>query len=330
MPEYDVAIDLSNPNTSHAQVVELVGRAERVLDIGCWNGDLGRVLMDGGCRVSGVELDADAAAVAARYLEKVVVLDLDKESVVDHFEPGTFDALVFADVLEHVFDPVGVLRSCLDLLTPEGRVVISLPNVAHGSLRLAHLQGRWDLTDTGLLDRTHIRFFNRARLFDLLEEAGLVVEELRGTTADPMSVEVEVAAGLPASVVEWVRDQEDAFVYQFQVRARRRRGEEPVGRRVPLVEAGDHDTVRLRDAATADHEQALRDRLRQREEIIGLQAETATLHNNLQRLRERNKSLSERLDARNRTIRELRDELARVSSSRIGRKARTVARRLLR
>lgn len=330
MPEYDVAIDLSNANTSHAQVVELVGQAKRVLDVGCWNGDLGRVLMDGGCSVSGIEIDAGAAAIAARFLEKVVVLDLDKESVLDHFEPGSFDAIVFADVLEHVYDPVGVLRGCLDLLAPDGRVVISLPNVAHGSLRLAHLAGRWDLTDTGLLDRTHIRFFNRALVFDLLEQAGLVVEDLRGTTADPLTVEVTVDDHLPPAVVEWVRNQEDAYVYQFQVRARRQRGEEPVGRRVPLVEAGDHDSVRLHDAFTAQVERAQRDHLLRQDQIIGLQAQAATLENNLRRARARNKLLNERLATRNRTVRRLEDELSRASASRLGRKVRSAARRVLR
>jgi 2-polyprenyl-3-methyl-5-hydroxy-6-metoxy-1,4-benzoquinol methylase len=334
VPDYDVAIDITNPNTSHAQVLELVGPGRRVLDVGCWNGDLGKALMDQGCHVIGVEIDEEAAAIAAKSFEKVVVANLDRESLTDHFEPGGFDVLVFADVLEHLMDPAGVLRSSLPLLAPEGRVVISLPNVAHGSLRLAHLQGRWDLTDTGLLDRTHIRFFNRDRLLDLLEEAGLVLEDLRGTTADPLSVEVEVGDDLPAHVVEWVRDQPDAFVYQFQASARVRRGDEPVGRRVPLVEATTADAVRRHDQYAAQHERAERDTLAVRDEIRGLQAEIAALKATVQRARtrarennERAKSLRARLDERNRELDALRASRPRT---RVRRKLRAVARRLLR
>ncbi len=328
MPDYDVVINPAETNTSHGQVLDLVGPGKRVLDIGCWRGDLGRALMEQGCTVSGVELDPDAAAVAAKSFEKVVVADLDRAPFADEFAPASFDAIVLADVLEHLHDPVGVLRAALSLLAPGGEVVISLPNVAHGALRLAHLQGRWDLTDTGLLDRTHIRFFNRERMLDLLEAAGVVLEELRGTIADPLGSEVEVGDDLPPHVVEWVRSQPDAFVYQFVLRARPRRGEEPVGRRVPLTEVVPADVVRIRDQHTEQLERDGRERLGAQDLVRGLQAEIVTLRVTLKRSREKNDELRGRLAARIRDIERLRAEGARRPASRVRRKLGAVRRRI--
>ena len=99
--------------------------------------------------------------------------------------------MVLADVLEHLREPARALRDATDLLREGGRLVLSVPNVAHGALRLALLQGRWSYTETGLLDRTHLHFFTRTSLFELVEGAGLAVDQLRATVADPLGVEVD-------------------------------------------------------------------------------------------------------------------------------------------
>ncbi len=277
MPNYDVEIDVNELNTSHAQVIDLVGTDKRVLDVGCWTGELGRALQARGCRVSGVELIEDAAAEAANVLDEVKVADLDDTPLSSLFSPGLFDVIVFADVLEHVRNPEAVLTDARTLLAAGGRVVISIPNVTHGSLRLALLQGRWETTDTGLLDATHIQFFNRSGLLKLLTAAGLEATQLRGTTADPLTVEVAIdAAGLPEGVVEWVREQPDALVYQFQLAA----SPVPDGR-MPvhvqtLVHGADPDQVRLQDVHTTAAQEAYRDGLRMRDHVVGLQAEATS------------------------------------------------------
>ncbi len=82
------------------------------------------------------------------------------------------------------------------------------------------LQGRWNYTSTGLLDATHLRFFTRENLQVMLSEAGLTVEELRGTIADPLECEVQIDdAAIPSNVISWVREQPYAMVYQFVIRA---------------------------------------------------------------------------------------------------------------
>jgi 2-polyprenyl-3-methyl-5-hydroxy-6-metoxy-1,4-benzoquinol methylase len=308
---YAVEIDLKNANTSHTQVVDLVGSDKSVLDVGCWTGELGRVLMTRGCRVSGVEIDPEAATIASEHLDQVVVADLDATPLSAHFEPECFDVIVFADVLEHLVDPVGVLADASRLLAPGGRVVISIPNVTHGSLRLALLQGRWNLTDTGLLDRTHIKFFSRSGLISLLRDAGMVVEDLRGTVADPLHVEVEIDdSTLPAHVVEWVRNQPDALVYQFQVAARPLQEGEPTTSVPPLVPAAEVRRVRRKDRHTAALVESPRDALVMRDHVIGLQAEATSARNRTARLQERLERKEKQLKELRRQVRRLEGELA--------------------
>jgi 2-polyprenyl-3-methyl-5-hydroxy-6-metoxy-1,4-benzoquinol methylase len=297
----------------------MVGRGKRVLDVGCWTGDLGRVLVSRGCEVSGLEVDEDAAEKAREVLEAVVVADLDVNPLGEQFPEGSFDVVIFADVLEHLRDPVDALKEAARLLAPEGRVVISVPNVTHGSVRLALLQGRWSYTETGLLDATHIRFFNRAGLLETFAEAGYVVEELRGTVADPLGVEVVVDAGrLPPSVVEWVRHQRDALVYQYVAVARPARADEQPGPvRMTLLPAVPEETVRVKDRYTAHSQAELEARqqeLNVRDHIMGLEAAVSTAQARAAMAERRLKGATKRLERKNERISELAGQVARLQS----------------
>ncbi|WP_051274943.1 bifunctional 2-polyprenyl-6-hydroxyphenol methylase/3-demethylubiquinol 3-O-methyltransferase UbiG [Cellulomonas sp. URHD0024] len=220
MPTYDVAVDESADNNSHALIVQFVGHDKRVLDVGCATGYLGEVLRRRGCVVTGIERDPAALAAAEKVLDEVVAADLETVVLADHFAPESFDVIIFGDVLEHLTDPERLLRAATALLAPRGYVVISVPNVTHGSVRLALLQGRWRYTDRGLLDTTHVRFFTRTSLTTLVRSSGLVEVDVVPTTADALDVEVDVdATALPEGVLDWVREQPDADTYQFVVRA---------------------------------------------------------------------------------------------------------------
>ncbi len=221
MSVYEATVDPAERNTSHALILELVGHDKRVLDVGCASGYLSEALGKNGCTVSGIEYDATEAEKARPFLEQLVVADLNEVDLAEQFPVESFDVIVFGDVLEHLLDPDAVLAASLKLLRPNGSVVISIPNVAHGSVRLALLQGRWNYTPTGLLDRTHVRFVTYESLLAMLERAGLAVTDLRATVADPLATEVAVdSGGLPPEVVTWVRRQPHTQVYQFVLAAR--------------------------------------------------------------------------------------------------------------
>jgi len=263
-------VDPTVRNSSQALELELVGPNRRVLDIGCATGFLGAALAAQGCVVTGVEYEPEAAAKARTHLDEVVEADLNVTALADLFPGRDFDAIVFGDVLEHLMDPDAVLRSAAQLLAPGGAVVMSIPNVAHGSVRLALLQGRWDYRETGLLDRTHLRFFTRASVAQMVADAGLRITDLRGTVLDPLGCEVEIDdESLPGTIVEWVRHQPDALTYQFVLRAEVGRAEgAPVPELLPAVELPPVDDVHsaraadeARDAAEVAERRVLIDEL---------------------------------------------------------------------
>ncbi|MBF6025870.1 class I SAM-dependent methyltransferase [Lysobacter niastensis] len=155
------------------------GRAE-VLDVGCWNGTLGRMLVqESQAIVDGIERDAVQAehARAAGY-RRVDVADLDRG--VPPADGRSYDFLLFGDVLEHLVHPERVLGDLVPRLKPGGRALLSLPNIAFAANRLTHLLGRWDYKDYGILDRTHLRFFTKDAMVALAEGAGLRVVRIDG------------------------------------------------------------------------------------------------------------------------------------------------------
>jgi 2-polyprenyl-3-methyl-5-hydroxy-6-metoxy-1,4-benzoquinol methylase len=128
------------------------------------------------CRVTGFEINESAAQIAIPFLTRLVVGDLesprDRERVV-----GQFDTIIAGDVLEHLARPEPVLAWMCSHLATGGHMIISLPNVAHWSVRRNLLRGRWELTDLGIMDRTHLRWYTRHSAEAMMEAAGLRTRE---------------------------------------------------------------------------------------------------------------------------------------------------------
>jgi 2-polyprenyl-3-methyl-5-hydroxy-6-metoxy-1,4-benzoquinol methylase len=220
MAKYEAEIDLRDENQSHAVIVNLVGRDKRVLDVGCSTGYVARGLASRGCTVSGVELEEEWAAEARPVLEQLVVGDLDVLDLVEAFGEESFDAVVFGDVLEHVKDPARVLLQARRLLSPRGSVVISMPNVAHGDLRLSLLAGHWDYRSVGLLDETHLRFFTRVGVERLMSDTGFAIVDMRRVRVPLFGTELAMSErDFSAEVVRQLRRDPDIDVYQYVFRA---------------------------------------------------------------------------------------------------------------
>jgi SAM-dependent methyltransferase len=147
----------------------------RVLDVGCSAGHLGRLLKERGHHVTGVELVPEQADEARRWLDEVVTTDVE---VGLPFAPATFDAVIFADLLEHLVDPWRVVREAATLLSSGGVVVASVPNVQNLDVVRRLLRGRWDYRERGILDRGHLRFFTLATIRDLFAQAGLAISRV--------------------------------------------------------------------------------------------------------------------------------------------------------
>ncbi len=157
------------------------GEGLSVLDLGCATGKNGRHLLESGVarHVVGVELDPAMAAEARASYARVLVADLDQPEALAELDGETFDCMLAGDVLEHLREPERLLRRLMTLLSPDGRVIVSVPNVQHVETFIqVYLRGTWPREERGLFDRTHVRFFTRRNLLALLRDTGLVVEQL--------------------------------------------------------------------------------------------------------------------------------------------------------
>jgi 2-polyprenyl-3-methyl-5-hydroxy-6-metoxy-1,4-benzoquinol methylase len=215
---YDVDVDLSNAN-AHSLALTMIGGGKRVLELGCAGGHVTKVLADRGCAVTGVEQDKEVADGARRYAERVVVGDLESETTWSELEGETFDVLLFGDVLEHTRDPLAVLRRSRSALSPDGFVVLSIPNIAHADVRLALLSGSFEYRPVGLLDSTHLRFFTYKSLLRLLDDAGLAAVEISRVTVPMFATELEVPNEVDPALVAMIRRDPECETYQFVVKA---------------------------------------------------------------------------------------------------------------
>jgi 2-polyprenyl-3-methyl-5-hydroxy-6-metoxy-1,4-benzoquinol methylase len=209
------------PGSSHDLIVGLVPRGARVLEFGCASGYMSEVLKKRlGCRVTGVELSPQAAELARQHCERIVVGDAETLDFQQAIGGDLFDAVIFADVLEHLREPATVLRRVHPMLAERGVVVASIPNIAHASVRLALLGGEFRYRDAGLLDRTHLRFFTHESIEDLFEASGYSITQwLRRRLSVDESEVGPPARVVPEAVRAWLAADPDATTYQFVVRA---------------------------------------------------------------------------------------------------------------
>ena len=171
--------------------------ARRVLDVGCAEGILGRHLLERGvAEVVGIEQVAEVALRASRRLTRVLCGDV---STVDlPADIGTFDCIVFADVLEHLANPTEALRRFLPLLAPGGTIVASIPNVRHHAILHMLAEGLWTYQDAGIMDRTHLRFFTLKEIQSLFASEGLEIRTL-SANMDPAYEQAKASTeGKPA------------------------------------------------------------------------------------------------------------------------------------
>ncbi|MCW5849510.1 MAG: methyltransferase domain-containing protein [Anaerolineae bacterium] len=291
---YSYPIDPDSDSTA-ARVIRLVGWNKRVLELGCAAGHMSRVLRERGCQVVGVELDPTLAAHAAEVCERVIVGDLDELDLETELAGETFDVVLAADVLEHLRQPAGLLRRVRPLLRPAGSLVISLPNVAHGSVRLALLGGQFPYQDLGLLDRTHLHFFTRVGLEQLLADADFAIGHLERVTGGIVGAEVPWnAAAVPTDVVQALEQEIEALTYQFIVVA------------YPRPPQALHDLrerMHALEVARERAETALHD---QRQTNAGIIAQVATLRQQQSVLAETNARLADQVAS----LTAIRDALA--------------------
>lgn len=150
-----------------------------VLEIGCGAGETGAVaIAEGRCAsYNGVEIAAQAAAVARTRLSQVVEGNVEQMEL--PWPDAHFDAVLMSEVLEHLVDPWSVVKRVAQKLKPGAIVLASSPNVAQMSVVRGLIADKWELTETGVMDRTHLRWFTQSTYVQMFEDAGIRIDHAR-------------------------------------------------------------------------------------------------------------------------------------------------------
>ncbi len=164
------------PYEAPGLILESIPEGARVLDVGCGTGSMLKLMREvRNVESLGLEPDPERAALARSGGFDVLETTLADASPA---ELGVFDVVLFADVLEHLDNPVADLEVAQRFLRAGGCIVASIPNVAHWSVRTALLAGRFDYQPYGIMDATHLRWFTEETVRKVFRHAGLAVERV--------------------------------------------------------------------------------------------------------------------------------------------------------
>lgn len=214
--------DTASSNDSLTKIYSFVDEGSTVLDVGCSIGQLGGALREKkSCTVYGIDINAYSIEQAKGYLNFALCADITKTPFIEIYPQQRFDYIIFADVLEHLPDAVSTLLHAQEVLSPGGSILISIPNVAHASVRLALLEGRFEYCDLGLLDKTHVRFYTRDSLLELLDKAKLVPIEFDRTYLGARETEITIRERgvISDELIQAIEKEPEGTTYQFLLEA---------------------------------------------------------------------------------------------------------------
>ena len=200
--------------------MQLTGQGKNVLELGAASGHVTTELTKRGNRVTAVEIDISNRDLLSKVAEKVIITDLDRLDLVKKLQGEKFDVIIAGDVLEHTTKSELILLQLQELLEEDGYVVASIPNIAHGDVRLTMLEGNFPYAESGLLDKTHLQFFTRSSVKELFNDNGFDIAEIYHTIVALGQTELQVnLSSFDAGIVDYVRNAKDSNVYQFIIKA---------------------------------------------------------------------------------------------------------------
>ena len=160
-----------------SKVIKEKRDVKNILDVGCGFGLLSKELKKTYPKLDlyGIENAKEASQLSQKILKLLQCNIEDMALIKSKLKTQKFDVIIFSDVLEHLYDPVGIIKSYKSLLKQDGTIVVTVPNIANIFSRIALLFGYFNYSETGVMDKTHIRFFNRKNLKQLAKESDLKI-----------------------------------------------------------------------------------------------------------------------------------------------------------
>jgi len=217
MGKYQQTIDI-NAHNSIAHILKNVRPNSTVVEFGPASGYMTQYLKESlGCKVTIVELDYTDGLEASKYADESLIGYPDGDIEMwqwINFHP--VDHVIFSDVLEHLRDPWKVLARAAKITKDDGSIFISVPNVGHNSVIIDLINNKFTYRKTGLLDNTHLRFFTRESLTQMVVDAGLIIENEFNTYCAVEHTEFQNSLqDIPESVASVLQDRVDGNLYQF-------------------------------------------------------------------------------------------------------------------
>ena len=216
---YDRHPSLCGMNDSFSKIYPLVPSNSRILDVGCANGALSELLYENkNCEIYGMDINTESIKKAKdkKVFSALHQVDLNTLKENDFSEYRQFfDCIICADVLEHLNNPLSVLQILCSFLKSDGNIIISIPNVAHASIKANLLLNDWTYTKIGILDETHLRFFTANSLPDFFQKSGLEIVELQYTKLPPDGYQPHCISELPTAVSAFILRDAHSHIQQY-------------------------------------------------------------------------------------------------------------------
>ena len=220
MSKYNFKLYMENEN-SLSIIIDMMRPESIVLEFGSANGRMTKYIHeDMRCVVDIVEIDEESGSEAAKYSRNAFLGE--KEGNIEQFEwydkikENRYDYIIFADVLEHLHDPAEVLRRVKILLSDEGVILLSVPNIAHNAILLELMQNEFPYKKVGLLDDTHIHFFTYYSLKKMIKECGYQCIKEKATYCYPKDTEFQISYDvIEGNCKKALCNREYGDVYQF-------------------------------------------------------------------------------------------------------------------
>ena len=217
MSKYNFRVDEIDPNSTHGRILSKINPGSTVLEMGCATGYMTKYMKEQlNCAVDIVEIDDDACGIASQYARNSLCCDLSKMFWREKFDQERYDYILFADVLEHLVNPMTVLKSASELLKPEGQIIITIPNICHNDIMIRMFYDLFTYTDMGLLDCTHIHFWGLRDFVMQCEQIGLHAKEcnciLRETSHTEQALPAE---DVDPDLLEVLKKRDFGEVYQY-------------------------------------------------------------------------------------------------------------------
>lgn len=216
---YKVELNLTEKNDVRVIAYDYVTENSTTMDVGCACGDFGELLKHKKCNVYGMEYDAGSVDIASNtgVYKKIHQVDLNKFRIENypqylHF----FDSIAFLDVLEHTLEPEKVLFYFSSFLKDGGHFIISLPNISFCDIKVDILNNDFTYTDTGILDRTHIKFYTYKSISEMMTRLNVEISECKPKVA----YFSRSCINLPSSIIRYIKKDPHSFVYQYVLKAK--------------------------------------------------------------------------------------------------------------